>query len=178
MTKEIKSKQPIAPIKEADTTKEISIFDITTLPDFAKDYLKEEQKQRRQEIENFITRIENDQRNTLVIIGVFWSWLISGLGKLPSAKAIVYIPAIVTVFFFYRWWKMHQAILAIAEYTRKLESVVNITIEGLNLGWETWLEKKMKSKELASLGGANQLFWCVLSIVNIVIAILFTLFHG
>jgi hypothetical protein len=48
---------------------------IPPMPDSAKDYLKEEQKQRRQEIENLIARNESDQRHGLIITGVIWSWL-------------------------------------------------------------------------------------------------------
>ena len=43
--------------------------------ELADDYLKEEQKQRRQEIENLIARIESDQRNGLIFTGAIWSWL-------------------------------------------------------------------------------------------------------
>jgi hypothetical protein len=42
---------------------------VPSLCELAKDYLKEEQKQRRTEIENLIARIESDQRNGLIFTG-------------------------------------------------------------------------------------------------------------
>ena len=52
--------------------------------DLAKDYLKEEQKQRRQEIESLITRIESDQRNGLIFTGAIWAWLATNIDKLDK----------------------------------------------------------------------------------------------
>ena len=47
----------------------------TMLSDLAKDFLKEEQKQRRCQIENLIARIETDQQYGLGATGLFWGFL-------------------------------------------------------------------------------------------------------
>jgi hypothetical protein len=168
-------RQPNLAMPEANTSFEKFDIEISKLSDVAKDYLKEEQRQRRQEIENFLTRIETDQRNALFGMGVFCSWLILSAIDMQLKKIIIFIPAIITAFFYYRWWIMHQAILATAEYTRKLEFQIGITKDDVNLGWETWLVKKLKAQDFASLGGANKLFWILLLGVNLISIVLFWL---
>ena len=50
--------------------------------ELSKKFLKEEQKQRRQELENLIARIESDQRNGLLFTGAIWGWLATHVHEL------------------------------------------------------------------------------------------------
>jgi hypothetical protein len=91
------------------------------MPDSAKDYLKEEQKQRRQEIENLIARNESDQRHGLIITGVIWSWLATNTKSFEHINfniAIVTLPAVIMGFYFYRRRIIDKQIRTIAEYMR------------------------------------------------------------
>ncbi len=97
---------------------------VPPLSDLAKDYLKEEQKQRRQEIENMSARRESDQRDGLIITGAIWSWLATHTDKLDRnnfAVVIIILPTLIMSFFYYRLRIMDKNILSIAEYVRELE---------------------------------------------------------
>jgi hypothetical protein len=61
---------------------------VRSLSPLAWDYLKEEQKQRRQKIENLICRIESDQRNGLLFTGAIWAWLATNVDKLSGKPAM------------------------------------------------------------------------------------------
>ena len=66
------------------------------LPDSAKDFLKEEQKQRRQEIERLIGQMESDQRYGLIITGLIWSWLVTNREKLQAPFDLVVILSLIS----------------------------------------------------------------------------------
>lgn len=140
------------------------------------DYFKAEQGQRRQEIENFIERLESDQRNGLILTGAIWSWLATNHGALAGPglfeQFVVFVPAVLMLFFFYRWHAMHMAIMAVAEYTRELEKKAGVP----PLGWETWLAVQRRKKPLtASLAHTNRLFWFGLVLANLLLALVWLL---
>jgi hypothetical protein len=99
-----------------------------SLSDEAKDYLKEEQKQRRQQIENLIASIESDQKNGLIFTGAIWSWLATHIGTCDGnfAKVIVILPPLIMSFFLYRREHIDREIFAIAEYTREVEKLFGV----------------------------------------------------
>jgi hypothetical protein len=88
-----------------------------------KEYLKEEQKQRRQELENLIQRTESDQKNGLLITGAFWARLATNSDKLytPFDMLAVWLPAIIMLFFYYRGRMLSSEMDQAADYMIKLE---------------------------------------------------------
>jgi hypothetical protein len=99
--------------------------------ELTREFLKEEQKQRRQELENLIARIESDQRNGLLFTGPIWGWLTTNVQNLngltgKSAIAIFILPTVIMGFFFCRWYAIENTILRIAEYTQNLEKLFKL----------------------------------------------------
>ncbi|MGH8475184.1 MAG: hypothetical protein ACRER2_05340 [Methylococcales bacterium] len=142
----------------------------------AEDWHKEEQKQRRQEIENVIGRIEGDQRNGLLLTGAVWAWLATNLEKLANQgqfeQAVVFVPAVLMLFFFYRWRAMDRAMMTAAEYTRELEKRAGVD----PLGWETWLAyKRANDRKATYLARTTRVFWCGLFVANLALGIMFGL---
>lgn len=129
------------------------------------EYLQEEQKQRRREIETLSARIESDQTRALIVTGVIWSWLATNWSfDKASACLIVILPPILMLFFFYRHFHLIQSIFKIAEYTRYLENQFNVP-EGL--GWESWLDMQRKKKrDVDPLLRNEWTFWIALIAVN------------
>src|SRR5262245_53717009 len=97
---EIKTKEESAKIEALHSSLPPQI---TLIPDATKDYLKEEQKQRCQEIDHLMAKIEDDQRYGLIITGAVWSWLATNRDKLQSPFDIiaVFVPQVIQVF--YTW---------------------------------------------------------------------------
>ena len=149
---------------------------ITLLPDATRDYLKEEQKQRRQEIEHLMAKIEDDQRYGLIITGAIWSWLATNRDKLQAPFTIiaVFVPVVIMVFFAWRRHVLGISIRKNSEYLKQLEGLFGVP-EGF--GWERWLEGYRKiSKYKLTLGKASRTFWYWLVTANLILAGLFTWF--
>ena len=168
---------------------------ISCLADLAPDFLKEEQKQRRQELENKILAIETDQRNTLIGIGAYWGYVILNQDKIQNISniGITLIPLVVLVFFYCRYETLSRAIGVIATYTRGLEKLIyknyndefknpSVAIDELKeIGWESdWKSKRFNWKEKKLDGIPNYLtlssrvFWIFLAVSNIIIGLLTT----
>jgi hypothetical protein len=148
-------------------------------PDITKDFLKEEHKQRRQEITENLTRMEGDHRNGLILTGAIWSWLATNQSALAGQgqfeKFVVFMPAVLMAFFFYRWYAMHKSTHVNAAYLRELEAKAGVT----PLGWETWLQDKRLNDPLAaSLSRASRTFWGGLIAANLLLAVLFGVSRG
>ena len=107
-------------------------------------FLKEEQKQRRQDIEVIAASCEADQRNLLLITGVIWSWLATNIDKFHDVQNIVLLPAGLTCLFFIRWLSNHLTIKNIARYTKKLETLFEVP-DGY--GWESYLSTGGDAKD-------------------------------
>ncbi len=138
-----------------------------------KEYLKEEQKQRRQEIENLIERTESDQKNGLVITGAFWAWLATNSDKLytPVDWLAVWLPTIIMLFFFYRWRMLSDAMDQAADYMIQLEEYFKVP-DGL--GWEHYLKEAREKKRIPEhMEVTAKLFWQGLIVVNVAIAVVF-----
>lgn len=138
------------------------------------DYLKEEQKQRRQEIENGIARVEADFRFAVLIMGGIWSWFATNLDKLDDFfnKAAVFLPLLFTLFFYFRNRVIRRSIDTIAEYMRAVEEKFGVT--EAKLGWESWLYDKRKDKEKQGRGYlecTSGLFWLSLVAVNLILTV-------
>lgn len=149
---------------------------LSALGDPAKEFFKEEQKQRRAEIENLIGRIEGDQRYGLVVTGLVWSWLATNRDKLqpPFDLIAVFLPALVMVFFLWRWKALDWSVLQVAEYTKKLEALVGLP-DGF--GWETFLEReRAKTGKQDALAVSTWRYWWLLILANLVLAGLFIWF--
>lgn len=146
--------------------------DLRDMP-LAVEFLKEEQKQRRAEIENILKRVEDDQRYALLITGVFWSWYATNLRQFhPSILHLLqFTPALLTFFFAWRWWNLSRSVVRTTEYTIELERTF---LSGLpdHFGWESWLLKQRGSQPLkASLKGVHYIFWIGLLLTNAVIGV-------
>ena|SRR6185312_12862321 len=149
------------------------------LPDIAQEFLKEEHKQRRLEISSVGARMEADNRNVLILTGAIWSWLATNHATLAGqgyfVHVVVFMPAALVAFFFYRWRWMHRSIHKNAEYLRELEA--NVGVE--KFGWENWLQQKRVNDPTAgSLARAGRTFWILLVITNILLAVLFGASQG
>jgi hypothetical protein len=146
------------------------------LPDSAKDFLKEEQRQRRQEIENLIGRIESDQRYGLIITGLIWSWLVANREDLqaPFDLVVIFIPAFIMLFFLWRWRAIDKTVHQVGEYTQYLEWLSAIP-EGF--GWETWLSGfRRETGKKDTLTKSTFWYWILLVLGNLVLAGLFMWF--
>jgi hypothetical protein len=146
------------------------------LPDLAKDFLKEEQKQRRQEIENLIGRIESDKQYGLIITGLIWSWLATNREKLqaPFDLVVVFIPAFLMLFFLWRWRALDMTVYRVAKYTEDLEWMFAVP-EGF--GWETWLNGiRRETVKRDPLTTSSYWYWILLVVGNLVLAGLFMWF--
>src|SRR5271157_3277563 len=77
---------------------------LSTLAPETIDYLKEEQKQRRNEIDTLLDRRQSDQRNGLILTGVFWSWLATNTNSVPEniQVIVVFLPPCIMAFFCHR----------------------------------------------------------------------------
>jgi hypothetical protein len=145
----------------------------------AADLVKEEHKQRRQEINELSGRMEGDNRNALILTGAIWSWLATNqaavVGHGPFVTVVVFMPAALMLFFLYRWYAMHRSIFGNAAYLRDLEARAGVGL----LGWETWLQDKRASDpSRVSLGRAGLTFWVGLIATNLLLAVLFGASRG
>ena len=145
------------------------------LSDLAKDFLKEEQKQRRNQIENLIARIETDQQYGLGSTGLFWSWLTTNQEhlKAPFDCIAVCIPSMVMLFFLMRWRAIDKAILQVAAYTKTVERLFEVPEE---FGWETFVDRNGRiPRRKDILAKSTILYWYLLITANIILASLFIL---
>jgi hypothetical protein len=168
---EIKTKEESAKIEALHSSLPPQI---TLIPDPTKDYLKEEQKQRRQEIDHLTAKLEDDQRYGLIITGAVWGWLATNRDKLQSPFDIitVFVPVVIMLFFAWRRNVLSFSIQKNAEYLKQLEGLFGVP-EGF--GWERWLESYSKtSKRRLTLGKASKAFWYWLIMANLILAGLFT----
>jgi hypothetical protein len=151
------------------------------------DFIKEEQKQRRQDIEIIVSSCEADQRNILLISGAIWSWLATNTDKIHELyKYAVWVPAVLTFLFIIRWIFNHHTIKNIARYTKKLEKLFQLP-DGY--GWETYLstgDNYLRKGETYLIRGKDApdrsidhrailttIFFAVLLIANLVLGYLF-----
>lgn len=142
----------------------------------AKDYLLEEQKQRRSDIEYLQAKIDDEQRYGLIITGAIWSWTATNQDKLttPYDIMLALLALTLAVFFFWRSNILSDSIKRSAKYVYKLEARFSLP-EGY--GWEHWVEnyrKEFQSKP--SLKNSRKAFWKWLIFVNIALGIIFVWF--
>jgi len=82
------SPSPDATEPVANSKRESAVHD---LPDIVQEFLKEEHKQRRQEISSVGARMEADNRNVLILTGVIWSWLAANHATLAGQGYFVHV---------------------------------------------------------------------------------------
>lgn len=132
----------------------------------SREWLLEEQKQRRTELDTLIHSMEVDQRNGVLFTAIAWSWLFSNSDKIFGAANLMVagLPALVMMFLLYRHRGLAEAINVIAAYTRKLENSAALP-EGL--GWETYLlELRQAGRWPNSREKRARLLWVALIITN------------
>ena len=136
---------------------------LSTLAPETIDYLKEEQKQRRKEIDALIDRRESDQRNGLILAGVIWSWLATDVSSVSGSilVIVVFLPPFIMAFFFFRLHRIDQTIGVIAEYTRKLELLFAIPDD---YGWERWWLTNRRNDYI--LPAMSKTFWYIFFLIN------------
>lgn len=141
------------------------------------DYLKEEQKHRRQEIDLLSTRVESDQSKGLIFTGVVWSWLFTnltpdkqklesdllGLSQTNMLFFIYFLPPAIMLFFLYRRCQITKSILIIAEYTQQLEKHFGVPVD---FGWERWLDARRAAGKRDPLQTTEWMFWTALAAIN------------
>ncbi len=138
-------------------------------------YLIEEEKQRRQEIENLIAKLETDQKNGLIFTGAIWAWLMTNLNHFGAEIALVVaaVPCLVVLLFFYRWRRIESEISVIAEYIKYVEGYLRLPA---GLGWETWIDDKRQTHNVATPDGSRN-FWFALIVANFLIAFMFVTYR-
>jgi hypothetical protein len=137
-----------------------------------KEFLLEEQKQRRLELDSLITNLENDQRNGLLFTAAIWAWLLTNADKVTGAAQLIVsvLPACIMAFFFYRYFGLVETIRLIAEYTRRLESAFHLPPD---LGWQTYVADLRTTGRWQSLGKRTRLLWISLIALNAIIGVVY-----
>lgn len=141
----------------------------------SKEFLLEEQKQRRLEIEKMLARMETDQRLGLIFTGALWSWAAVNRSAVQGAALYVMliIPPLLTAFFFWRWRALLGCIRVVAEYTTQLECHFDVPED---LGWERWLAKENEARRpRGTLRQVYKAFWVAMLIFNVMISIVLSL---
>lgn len=135
----------------------------------ALDYLREEQKQRRQEIDSLIARFDGDQRFALAITGGIWSWYATHGAELqrPFSYAAAVLPVVLVLFFVWRRGAIAAGIARNAAYIRRLEELFDLP-EGF--GWERGNEGMKRTR----LTQTTRAFWYTLVAANIALALAYT----
>jgi hypothetical protein len=146
---------------------------ILALPSATLDVLKEEQKQRRSEIDALMLRFDEDQRYGLAITGAVWTWFATNIDKVPAPLLYVaaFVPAAIMVFFLWRRSAIASSLQRSAAYVLRLEEAFGVPEA---LGWERWLAKTFGS---SSLSRATRVFWYALVLLNLALALLFASFR-
>lgn len=147
--------------------------DLTKIDKNTIEYLLEEQKQRRQEIDRLHARLESDQRNALLATGALWAWLITNTVSLQREllTLVAVLPIGLIAFFYYRSWGIRKEMALVAGYTRMLEDF--FAVPG-NLGWERfWEARRPKRIRHGSLKGKTHGFWIALIVLNLLFAVAF-----
>ena len=149
----------------------------SNLSEIAKDFLKEEQKQRRQEIDFLIEKTESDQKSGLIITGAYWAWIITNGSKLlfPINIVAICIPTIIMAFFFFRYWSLHNSINGAAEYTLKVEELFDVPT---GYGWETHIKDKRDNGQPNYMFRSTIIFWVALIFTNIILGIFWVKYKG
>jgi len=114
-----------------------------------------------------LTDEKSDQRNGLILTGVFWSWLATNTNSVPEniQVFVVFLPPCIMAFFCHRLSHIDKTIGVITEYTRKLELLFAVPDD---YGWERWLANRRSSTANDfNLSPVSKTFWyyCFLLIV-------------
>ena len=147
--------------------------DLTNADDSTTEYLLEEQKQRRHEVDYLLARLESDQRNGLLATGGLWAWFITNANSLKGGllALVAVLPAVLMAFFYYRSRGIRKDLNLITEYTRLLEDFFTVPE---NLGWERFRESHRPKRVLhGSLKGKTHGFWIALIVLNLLFAAAF-----
>ena len=140
-----------------------------------KNFLLEETKNLRNEIESLTNRIESTHRYALVSTGVFWSWLctktIKDLPHLYYLSVLFFI--IMNIYFYLRWKALNLGIRRIADYIQLVEKEFLLPN---HLGWESYLKKLRAINRIhEGMFLADRKYWAILILANIVGGIIFCL---
>jgi hypothetical protein len=144
------------------------------LPASAIEYLKEEIKQRRTEIETLINRCETDKKDGLIYSGLLWAWLSTHVGYLRENgfEAVLFLPAFIIGFLFFRYISMSAMIMRIAEYLKQSETIFKVPPE---FGWESWLDAwRAKHGKSDPVAENARWFWIFMFVMNVFLALVVT----
>ena len=125
-----------------------------------KEFLLTEYASLREEILIAIQEITKIERYALIFSGAYWAWFFSN--EIPFLVA-VWAPMLFTLLFGMRVKSIGRQFGFFTNYLQKLESEFKLG----GFGWEHHL----KSEGLGWLGSYAKLFWGLLLVCNIVIAI-------
>jgi hypothetical protein len=142
----------------------------SSLPEGAtRDFLLEEQQQRRRDLDRLISQMESDQRNGILFTGVIWGWLITNGDTITGRVNLiaVILPTLLIAFLYHRYRGLSESIRLIANYTRLLEQEFRVP---KGLGWESHVfGLRQSGKWPASLGRRAHLLWRSLILLNVLI---------
>ncbi|MGD1864598.1 MAG: hypothetical protein ACFB0D_08585 [Phormidesmis sp.] len=118
------------------------LYEVTEI---RKGFFQVQYEQRRREIEDYLNRIEQDQKYGLLVTGVIWSWLAVNYDKFQSfgnfRVVFLILPTVLMWLFFKRCQIMHSTITLNGDHLRKLEEAVGLG----SFGWEVWLTNERKA---------------------------------
>jgi hypothetical protein len=136
----------------------------------ARPFLTDEYHSLRSTTDAAITRIENDQRNVLILSAAFWSWFATHQTDVTTVvehiNAIYYGPALVACLLFCRSFALEQVVGQVANYLVTVETLVS----GLpaQLGWERSFKKRR-----SWFPWLNYVVWTALLVANALLGWIF-----
>jgi hypothetical protein len=134
-------------------------------PTLREAWILEEQKQRRQEIENKIARLEQDRTLTIGAVAAYWAWLVTSLPKdfllIPGVAWIVTtVPTVIVLVMWARFIGWDNSIRFIADYTKVIEDSIQLPP---GIGWERHIQKTAeKDKWKTAMRIFDHAIWVVL----------------
>ena len=130
------------------------------MPISSDDYLTKEVDYLRHLLADLSAQIATSERYALLATGAVWSWAAANL-RAPEARAIVWVPLLLTQLFGFRAWGFGRTLRLIRKYLRRVEETVALP-DGL--GWQKFLSRD-PSRSVQWLTGFG--FWVLLSLATL-----------
>lgn len=129
------------------------------------DFFMKEIEYLRNGIDDAIKETRSIERYSLLATGVIWSWCATAQGN-AGLKIIVWIPCVITLLLGIRSLGISKEISTIDRYLERVEGMVGLPG---GFGWERNQAEKRSPFEVKTA----YLFWSVLQVGTIVIALLY-----
>lgn len=117
----------------------------------------------RDELNVYLTRIREDERNSMVVTGFIWAWVSRGEWN-DFYAIVIFIPFIITILLFIRSKKSINAINNLSAFIANIESTHNQYFSG----WHNHISESPENVYKYN----HRLFWILLIMINLTIAVL------